>query len=245
MPETFNINQQSAFSTVIVEDNPCARQNLCFLVDQHPDLNLKGAFEKASDAFMALEENPVDILLLDVELPDMSGIDLLKKLRHRPSVIFATVDRQYAVDAFDAEAVDFLLKPIQQERFLQAIQKVLNQKQVLQRNGKTQDDGLLLRDGRNTIHVRAGDILRVEAMGDYVKIYAKGSVHIIHATMKYIEDKLKPYGLERVHRSHIVRVEAIEKLLSCSMLIGGAEVPVSDTYRQQVEVRMQKAAFKI
>ena len=230
---------------VIVEDNALARQSLRFMIEQHPMLHLQGFYDTGKSALEGLEAQVADILFLDVELPDMSGIDLLKKLSFKPMVIFTTIGREYAADAFDNEAVDFLLKPIEFSRFCTAIEKVQRLYEKKGDGDARSDDTLVLRDGRRMVRLHARDIIRAEALGDYVKVYANRQVHTIHSTMKEVEEKLRSFGFERVHRSHIVRLDAIEKLQDRSIFIEGAEVPVSETYRDQVMQHIHQGALRI
>jgi two-component system LytT family response regulator len=226
---------------LIVDDNLIARAVLKQMVSMDPDLNLIGECEDAVEAYRMVLANPIDILFLDVEMPGMSGIELVQSLEgRRPMIIFTTGTTDYAAVAFDLNVVDFLIKPIVPARFLQAIEKA----RELHRNknttvGNKEDEFIFIRDSSTVRRLKISDILYLEAKGDYVKINVPNQVYNIHSSLKSVEQKLSPNVFLRVHRSFIVNVSKIDTVEGGTLIISNMMVPVSDAFRAALNKRMQ------
>lgn len=225
---------------VIVDDNKIARSLLRQLASQIKDLEIAGECGNAMEAYNLLQEQPVDLLLLDIEMPGMSGLELSRNLgAQRPLIVFITSKRDYAADAFDLNVADFLVKPVMPGRFLQAIDKV---RQMLQSNREevryAADAFLFIRDGNVVRRLKLDDLLYAEAMGDYVKLYTPQRFYAIHASLKAVEERLPPEKFFRVHRSFIVALSKIDTLQSGVLMIQDKAIPVADAYRGSLNKRM-------
>lgn len=226
---------------LIVDDNAIARTVLKQMVSMDPELVLIGECEDAIEAYKTVLSNQIDLLFLDVEMPGMTGIELVKSLEgKRPMIIFTTGTTDYAAVAFDLNVVDFLIKPILPVRFLQAIEKARD----LLKNKQTattvkEDEFIFIRDSSTVRRLRVSDILYLEAMGDYVKINVPNQVYSIHSSLKAVEQKLSPSVFLRVHRSFIVNVSKIDTIEGGTLIINKLMVPVSDAFRAALNKRMQ------
>lgn len=225
---------------LIVDDNIIARTVLRQMVSMDPDLNLVGECENAVEAYRMVLANPIDVLFLDVEMPGMSGIELVQSLESkRPMIIFTTGTTDYAAVAFDLNVVDFLIKPIVPARFLQAIEKA----RELYRNKNTTstnaDEFIFIRDSSIVRRLKVSDILYLEAKGDYVQINVPNQVYNIHSSLKSVEQKLSPNIFLRVHRSFIVNVSKIDTVEGGTLIVNNMMVPVSDAFRATLNKRMQ------
>ncbi len=211
------------------------------LVSQNPDLTLVGECEDATEAYKQIMAKPADLLLLDIEMPGMNGIDLVKNLgNNRPLIIFTTSKKEYAAEAFDLNVADYITKPVYPIRFLQAVERAKDIFQSKKQDIKVVDDEFLfVRDSSIVRRININDILFAEAMGDYVKLFLQQKYYAIHSTLKAVEEKLPPNKFLRVHRSYIVQLSKIDTLQKGMLLINGKSIPVADAYRAILNKRMQ------
>ncbi len=226
---------------VIIDDNEIARLTIERLIDQAPELEVSGRFSGGFEALRALKDIPADLLFLDITMEDMSGIDLVKSLpQPRPLVIFMTANSEYALEAFELNVVDYLVKPIQPQRFFQAVQKAM---QFFEKTGDDletqQDNFLFIRDSNIVKRVSMDDILYIEAMGDYIKLFTQRKMYAIHKSMKAVEERLPTNRFIRVHRSYIVAVDKIDTIEQGALSIEGKVIPVADAYRNTLNKRLR------
>ncbi len=226
-------------TALIIDDNKLARMAMKQLASQVPDLEITGECADAMEAFQLLQTKPADILLLDIEMPGMTGLELTKLLtRQRPIIIFTTANQHYAVEAFELNVADYLVKPVGTARFLQAIEKAreaLNsKKQEVQLNDT---DFVFIRDNGVLKKILFDEIICLEAMGDYVKIHTPQRFHVIHATLKSIEEKL-PDNFLRVHRSFIIAFDKIDSISDGVIQTGKLNIPIADAYRAVLNKRL-------
>lgn len=226
---------------LIIDDNEIARLTLRQLAMLDPSLNVVGECSDATVAYAAILANQVDLLLLDIEMPGMSGIDLAKSfVQQQPMIVFTTSKKDYAVEAFDLNVVDFITKPIAPARFLQAIAKARETlKNKRGNNLEPADEFMFIRDSSVVKRLKINDILYLEAKGDYVKIATKDNLYTIHSSLKAIQEKLPAHIFLKVHRSYIINVGKIDTLEGGTLVIGQNLVPVSDAYKNQLNKRMQ------
>ena len=225
---------------LIVDDNKMARMALKQLVGQVQTLELMAECTDAMEAFVAMNSHQVDLLLLDIEMPDMSGLDLIKKLGNkRPLIIFTTAKKDYAVEAFELNVVDYLVKPITLPRLTQAIEKANEALESNKEEVKVEEQGFVfVKDNGVLKRISIDDILYLEAMGDYVKVHTPQKFHVVHATLKSIEEKLPPSKFIRVHRSYIVAINKIDYIQEGTITIGKTTIPVADTHRGNLNRRL-------
>jgi DNA-binding LytR/AlgR family response regulator len=225
---------------LIVDDNKMARMAMKQLVTQVKSLDLVAECSDAMEAYNYLNSKNIDLLLLDIEMPGMTGLELTKKLGNKsPLIIFTTAKTDYAVEAFELNVVDYIVKPVQPARFLQAIEKAKEVYESTRQEGKGQEtDFVFVKDNGILKKINVDDILYLEAMGDYVKVYTAQRFHVLHATLKSIEEKLPQNKFIRVHRSYIVSLNKIEFIQDGAISIGKASVPIADTYRTVLNKRL-------
>ncbi|WP_313092663.1 LytR/AlgR family response regulator transcription factor [Chryseobacterium flavum] len=225
---------------LIVDDNDIARTTLAHLAKQVPDLSIVSEFSNAIEAYHYLQSNSVDLIFLDIEIPEMTGIELTKTLSGKETIIiFTTSKKEYALEAFELNIADYLLKPIMPVRFLQAVSKAQTILESRKENVEiTRDEFLFVRDSNITRRLKLDDIFYAEAMGDYVKFYTKEKMFAIHGKMKTAEERLPKDHFIRVHRSYIVSVGKIDTLQDGGIMINGKFIPVADAYRKALNTRM-------
>lgn len=210
------------------------------LVTQVPSLELIAECSDASEALDSLDARQVDLLLLDIEMPDMSGLDLTRKLgQQRPLIIFTTAKKDYAVEAFELNVVDYLVKPITLPRLKQAIEKAGETLESNKEEVKVEEQGFVfVKDNGVLKRISIDDILFLEAMGDYVKVHTPQKFHVVHATLKSIEEKLPSSKFIRVHRSYIVAINKIDYIQEGTISIGKTTIPVADTHKSNLNKRL-------
>ncbi|MGZ3844727.1 MAG: LytR/AlgR family response regulator transcription factor [Flavisolibacter sp.] len=225
---------------IIVDDNKMARMVLRQLVSQVPSLELVSECNDAQEALDTLDETQIDLLLLDIEMPGITGLDLTKKLgNNRPLIIFTTAKTDYAVEAFELNVVDYLVKPIALPRFKQAIEKAQETIESNKEEMKVEEQAFVfVKDNGVLKRIAIDDILFLEAMGDYVKVHTPQKFHVVHATLKSIEEKLPASKFLRVHRSYIVAINKIDYIQEGTITIGKTSIPVADTHKSNLNKRL-------
>jgi DNA-binding LytR/AlgR family response regulator len=225
---------------IIVDDNKMARMALKQLVSQVPSLELAAECIDAEEALDTLDNVQIDLLLLDIEMPGMTGLDLTKKLGNsRPLIIFTTAKTDYAVEAFELNVVDYLVKPIALPRFKQAIEKAVETIESNKEEMKVEEQAFVfVKDNGVLKRIAIDDILFLEAMGDYVKVHTPQKFHVVHATLKSIEEKLPASKFLRVHRSYIVAINKIDYIQEGTITIGKTTIPVADTHKANLSKRL-------
>jgi len=225
---------------LIVDDNDIARTTLAHLAKQVPNLIIEKEYSNAIEAYNHLQSNPVDLIFLDIEMPEMTGIELTKNLSGKDTIIiFTTSNKEYALEAFELNIADYILKPLTPARFLQAVSKAQAIFDSRKENVEiTKDEFLFVRDSNITRRLKLDDIFYAEAMGDYVKFYTREKMFAIHGKMKTAEERLPKDHFIRVHRSYIVSVGKIDTLQDGGIMINGKFIPVADAYRKALNTRM-------
>ncbi|GAB3833295.1 LytR/AlgR family response regulator transcription factor [Hymenobacter jeollabukensis] len=224
---------------LLVDDEPPALEVLTAYVREVAHLELVGTCENALQAFAALQQQPVDLLFLDVKMPKMLGTEFLRSLPHPPQVIFTTAYREYAYEGFELSAVDYLLKPVSLERFLKAVAKATKTEAPPAPPeapaGVNSDAFLYFRIDRKMVKVVLREVLYVEGLKDYVKIHcAAGPALVVKQTINSMEEKLSASNFLRVHRSFIVALDKVRTYSPSHLEVAGQEVPIGRMYRQQV-----------
>jgi DNA-binding LytR/AlgR family response regulator len=227
-------------NALIIDDNKMARMSIKQLAGRVDDLTIVAECSSALEAYNLLLSEPVDLLLLDIEMPGMSGLELTKNIvNKRPVIIFITSKREYAVDAFDLNVVDYIIKPVSGLRFIQAIDKA---REVLDSNKEEvnlkEDEFIFIRDSNIIRRLKLENIIFAEAMGDYVKLYTPEKFYAIHTTLKAVEERLPSSRFLRVHRSYLVAIDKIDSMEGGALIINRKPVPVADAYRSALNKRM-------
>lgn len=218
---------------IIVEDEPLAAKVLKDYIDQVPFLELKGSFKDAILATDFLRENTVDLIFLDIHLPRIKGLAFLKMLAHPPAVIITTAYHQYAVEGFNLNVTDYLLKPFEFERFLQAVSKVRPPSQALTTEIPMEGnrDHLLLSVQKKKVRIPLAEILYIESQREYVKVVTSRKEYVSKISTGEIESLLPVHQFRRIHRSYIVALSRIDSFSAEEVEINGIPIPIGRDYK--------------
>lgn len=234
---------------LIVDDEPLAVELLEAYVKRTPFLELKGAFTNAFDALALLEKETLDLLFLDIQMPELNGLELSRLVGTQVKVIFTTAFEQYAVEGFKVDALDYLLKPISYPEFLRAAHKALRWKEMAEAASSLEvreiADALFVRSGNKFVKVQLSHILYIEGMQDYVKIYLDDNSQPVVTlnTMKDFEEFLS-FPFLRIHRSYIINFDKVTMVERNRVFLGGTYVSVSDTYKEQFLEQINRKTLK-
>ncbi len=223
---------------IIVDDEPLARQGMELNIANVSTLKLLGSFSNALAASDFLRKENVDLMFLDINMPELSGLDFLKSLRDAPMVIFTTAYPQYALESYELEAIDYLVKPIRIERFLKAVNKAENYLKLLQQEGnnnsqveKIEDDYVFIKADRKYFKIYFKDILYIEGLKDYVVIYTGDNKIITSMNVKTIAAQLPPAIFARVSKSYIVNTLHIVSFDNELIYINNQEIPLGQSFK--------------
>lgn len=217
---------------IALDDEPLALEVIRSHASKVPFLNLKAEFTDAFQAMEYLQKQPVDLIFLDIKMPDISGIDFLNSLNKKPMVIFTTAYTEHAVTSFELDAIDYLLKPFSLSRFIKGCNKAYELFQLRNRSGST--DFIFLKTGYEQEKVNFADILYLEAAGNYVSFVLKDKSLLSRMTFAELEAILPRNKFIRVHRSYMAAVSRIDKIERHQIHINGIVLPVSESYMQNL-----------
>ena len=245
-------------NAIIVDDEPLARDVLETYLERMPDVNLVATCSNAFEANQALKDNQVDLMFLDIQMPQLTGMDFLRTLQNPPMVIFTTAYSEYAIEGFELDALDYLLKPISFDRFVKAVNRAKEQKN-LQGGGSTdtdaatvnteveevvEEDFIFVKADKKLIKVNYDDILYIEGLKDYVIIRCNDSRVITLQTMKSLEVRLPSKIFKRIHRSYIINMSKVEAVMGNMIEITekGAKkhLPIGKNYREELQGMVNK-----
>lgn len=238
MPDTKTIQ------CLIVDDEPPAREVIRRYVEEVPTLELAGECANALQAFALLQQRSADLLFLDIRMPQLNGNDFLKTLQHPPKVIFTTAYTEYALEGYELDIVDYLMKPIPFDRFLKAVNKAFPTGAVkpTMPTGATETKSeafVYFRADRKMVKVMLADILYIESMKDYIKVFTEQGTLITKQSISSVEEMLPEKSFARIHRSYIVSLLRIKTFTSELIEIGDTEVPIGKLYRNGVLKMLQ------
>ena len=221
---------------IIVDDEPLAIEIIESYVNRLDDLEIVATCTNALKAFEILQKEQVDLMFLDIQMPKLTGIDFIKTLKNPPKTILTTAYRDYALESYELDVVDYLLKPISFDRFLVALQKAYkNDKSEL--NYSTSDGGeeyIYLKADKKMVKVMLNDILYIESLKDYIRVKTADKDVITHQKISYLEEKLPDDLFIRIHRSFIVPLKKIESYSSSTIEVPGKELPIGRLYKNNV-----------
>lgn len=224
---------------LIVDDEPPAREIIRRYIEQVPLLEVVGECGNALQAFTMLQQNTVDLIFLDIRMPQLNGNDFLKTLKNRPKVIFTTAYSDYAVESYELDVIDYLLKPIPFDRFLKAVNKVYQAPIVKSEQAQSNDTHknesfVYFRADRKMIKVMLQDIFYIESMKDYVKVFTAGGTIITKQSISSVEAMLPEKKFVRTHRSYIVSIDHIKSFTAELIEIQDTEIPIGKLFRNEV-----------
>lgn len=229
---------------IIVDDEPIAREILESHLAKIESMELAGSCKNAMEAFHLISTEDIDLLFLDINMPEISGLSLAKSINKNIKIIFTTAYREYAIDGFDLQAVDYLLKPISFERLLQGVNKFYNESVHVQQVPEQKimaeaNESFFVRADRKMVRINCDEILYIESMADYIRIFLKTKSVVTRETISSIEGKLPQQDFMRVHRSYIVAKNSIDSFTSEYVEIGKKQIPISRSYRTEVLNRLE------
>jgi len=227
-----------ALRCIIVDDDELSLNILQDLVNESSDLELVMSCDNSMDAYKLLTEGDIDLAFLDIEMPKMSGMDLLKNLDSSTQVILVTSHTEYAIESYEYEVTDFIAKPVTTARFLKAVEKAVKKATDISGNDQAGKKLFIKADSR-LVQLDPERILYVEALGNYVNIYTEKERLTVHFTMKDIAARLSGHDFLRVHRSYIVKLDRIESIEDNTIAIGGKQIAIGRAYKEDLLKRLQ------
>lgn len=225
---------------VIIDDEPIAREIIREYISKLNEFEIIAEFKKATEAISFLNENKTDLLFLDINMPEINGINFAKSLSDPPAIIFTTAYREYAANGFELQAVDYLVKPIPFERFLKAVNHYikLHSKSIempsSEKSEKTEDLFILLKDSKKTHKIYLGDIKYIESDGDYIRFYLSNRKLMIRGSLASMETTLPPELFLRIHNSYMINLKKVNAVTLYSVEIDGTELPISRSHKEKV-----------
>jgi len=227
---------------IVVDDEPLALDLLESYVRKTPFLELAGKYSSAVQAMKELANQQVDLIFLDIQMPELNGLEFSRMLPPETCIIFTTAFDQYAIDGYKVNAIDYLLKPISYPDFLQAANKALHQHELMHRTPQDEIDSIFVKSEYKLVQIELRKILYVEGLKDYIKIYEEDNPKPVLSlmSMKAMEDLLPPSQFMRVHRSYIVRKDKIRVIDRGRIVFGKTYIPISDSYKQAFQEYLEK-----
>ncbi len=233
---------------LIVDDEPLALDVLENYIERLDTLELVGRCKNAIEAYNKLQSENIDLLFLDIQMPKLTGIDFMKSVKNPPKVIFTTAYREYAIEGYELDAVDYLLKPISFDRFLKGINKVMgsmatkpiketpkNQVHNLSTNQShvDQEPFIYLKSDKKMVKILLKDILYIESLKDYIRVKTHGKEVVAYQKISYLEEKLPEQRFMRIHRSFIINLEKVEAFSATHTEIAGFDIPIGRNYKNE------------
>ena len=221
----------------IIDDEPLAAELLASYTKKVPFLNLIGTYNSAVNGMKDLREHPVELLFLDIQMPELSGLEFAKILPKETKIIFTTAFNQYAIEGYKVNAIDYLLKPVSFEEFLKASNKALDWFTTVRKQDTYREDRfMLVKSDYKLVKIALDDILYIEGLKDYVRIYLENGEKVMSLmNMKKLEDYLPQPEFMRTHRSYIVHMNKITVIDRFRIVFGDVYIPISDSYKEEVQ----------
>ncbi len=219
---------------IIVDDEPLAIAVIEGYLSRIPGVDIVATFNDGLPAFEFLQDNPVDVMFLDVEMPKLTGIELVRCLHNPPVVIITSANRDYAIEGFELNVADYILKPVTFERLLKAFSKA---KELLSKRGyddSKESEYLIFKESKKNVRIKQDDILYIESIKDYIKVVTANRTVITKQSIGSVEEMLDKDRFIRVHRSFIVALNHVDTFSSTSLEIGSIEIPIGRLYRDDV-----------
>ncbi|HLO43306.1 MAG TPA: LytTR family DNA-binding domain-containing protein [Leadbetterella sp.] len=229
---------------LIIDDELPARALIKTYLESVVDFEVLGSFNNAIDGLDFLKSNEVDLIFLDIQMPQMTGLALLKSLESKPKVVFTTAYREFAADAFDLEALDYFVKPISEERFMKTISKYLQLQEYKQNStpiSTTLEEAyIFLKVGKEQKKVFLSDILYIEGLKDYIKVYTNLGMLVVYERLGYMEAKLPESRFVRIHKSFIVSIDKMLTYSNDTVKVETQEIPIGRIYKQNFISQLEK-----
>ena len=224
---------------IAIDDEPLALQIIAQYCAKIPFLQLEKTFTNPKEAIAYLQENKIDLLFLDIQMPDINGLQLYKNLTNKPLVIFTTAFKDFAVEGFNVDAIDYLLKPFDYNRFLKAAYKA-NEYQEFLSSQELQLNSIYVKVNYEMMKINLKDIELIEALDDYIKIHIKPYPVLTLMTLKNMQEKLPEKEFVRVHRSYIIPISKVEKFNKNKIYVAGKEIPIGSSCSDIYDLLLSK-----
>ena len=231
-------SEKNKVTCIIVDDEPMARDVLRRYIEKIPLLNLTGECSNAIDALVFLQSNAVDLIFLDIRMPELLGTEFVQSLRNPPKIIFTTAYKEYALEGYELDAIDYLLKPVRFERFLKAVNKAfpkidaqVKEKEMTIADKTNGNDFIYLRVDRKMVKLLLDDIIYIESIRDYIKVHTQSRFYVARQTISSIEAMLSGNKFIRIHRSYIVSFKRVKSFTNELVEVGNTELPIGKLYR--------------
>lgn len=236
------MNNNCKYKCVVIDDEPIAIKVIVNYLGKISGFEVVATFTNALDALVTLREQQVDLLFLDIQMPGINGLEFFKSLQNPPSLIFTTAFRNFAADAFEVNAIDYLVKPIPFDRFLKAINKFLDLNSSKALASPASDSGfIVLKSDKKNFKVKISDILYIESLDDYVRVHTLNHKLVCYLRLSALEDKFNTLpNILRVHRSFIINTDHVKVFTSYSLDIGDKTIPIGRNYRENVSAVLAK-----
>lgn len=225
---------------VVIDDDEQSRKILEHFIRLTHFLDCVAVFSSGSEALPYLLQSPVDVLYVDINMPGLSGIELIKALPQPLVTVFTTSHTDFALTAFELDAADYLVKPIDFARFTRSAAKIAERMRGKSPEAAAETDDFFIKVNNKMVRLSASDIWYVEGLSDYVLIHTEQRQYVVYTTLKSVEDKLPDDRFVRVHRSYIVNISRIESIEDNEIIIKGKEIPISRTYQQEFFRKIRK-----
>ena len=228
---------------LIVDDEPLAQRVIEKYAQDISFLEVVAKCNQAVDAIEILQRETVDVIFLDINMPKLSGIDFLKTMKNMPLVIITTAYAEYALEGYELDVVDYLMKPFAFDRFVKAVHKAQNalatrtmpRELGVSTGQQPEEHYIFIKSGKKTFKVNLDDLLYVEALGDYVKIYTSEKMIVSYQSMKHLESVLPPSRYPRIHKSFLISLSKVELIEGNQVRIGGKFIPIGSNYKMEFE----------
>jgi DNA-binding LytR/AlgR family response regulator len=220
---------------VIIDDEPLAREGLLLLLQNIPSINMVGSFNSARKASAFMQDNPVNLVFLDIQMPDVNGLEFAASLPKETLVVFTTAYSKYALDSYQVDAIDYLVKPLMKEQLERAVNKALMYQGLLNKPGVTESieiDFMLIKAERRYHKIFFKDILYIEGLKDYVLVYTDENKIVTAMNLKTIQKHLDPNSFSRVSKSFLVNINHIDSFDKHTIYIKQSEIPIGDLFRK-------------
>jgi DNA-binding LytR/AlgR family response regulator len=234
---------------IIIDDEPLARKGLKEYINEVDFLHLAGEFDNPFKAMIPLQEGNVQLLFLDIQMPRITGLEFLRSLPHPPPVILVTAYPQFALDGFDLNALDYLVKPVSLDRFLQAAFKAKEyydlrlQNQAASKSPEGVQESFYIKSDNKLVRIRFDEILFIEALQNYVMVYTTHNKYITYLTFRSVEEYLPTHQFIRTHKSYLVAADRVESIEGNELLVAGHHIPVSRNEKEMVLEKLLKGKF--
>jgi len=235
--------------SLIIDDEPLAQRVIEKYAQDIPFLEIAGKCNQAVEAIEILHQKQIDLLFLDINMPKLSGIDFLKTMKHPPLVIITTAYAEFALEGYELDVVDYLMKPFAFDRFVKAVHKVQDILEVKmapeEQSGSSdyapEEQFIFVKSGKKTFKVNLNDLMYVEALGDYVKIYTHERMIVSYQSLKNIESILPSNRFPRVHKSYLISLSKVELIEGNQVRIGDKFIPIGSNYKMEFEKLIRSA----